>query len=245
MVELHAREYDAVMLCGGKGERLAALNPDLPKSLFKVAGKELIRYSTDHMDPDYIKQLVLAVGCGAEEIEAWTHSYNFPQRVAISHQKEPGIVSAIRYGAEHVTKDAFIACNTDEVRHKMDLSGMLQFHESTTSIATMLVTRADRLHRHRLVNANINGLVTRTRLKPQEYVRQPEATGLVNTGFLVIDKEALRYFDSNHSRDWSGIIDPLCEAGKLSAYTDERVKYFNVGTPEEYYEAATYLEQNT
>jgi len=233
------------MPCGGKGDRLAALNPDLPKSLFKVAGKELIRYSVDCMDPDYVRQLVFAVGFGAERLEAWVHGYDLSQKVDISRQKEPGVLAAIEAGATYITQDSFIACNTDEIRRNMNLPNVIQFHESTASIATMLVTRASRLYRHRLITLGAKGLVVQTKLKPEEYAAQPEVTGLVNTGFLVIDKVALEYFDPSHSRDWSGIIDPLCEAGKLSAYVDERVNYFNVGTPEEYRDAAVYLEQNT
>jgi NDP-sugar pyrophosphorylase family protein len=82
-----------------------------------------------------------------------------------------------------------------------------------------------------------------TELKPERYKGQPDQVGLVNTGFLIIEKPAMEYFDPEHSRDWGGIIDPLCEAGQLSAFVDPDIQYFNVGTPSEFHDAEFFLSQ--
>lgn len=112
-------------------------------------------------------------------------------------------------------------------------------------LATMVATRANRLHRHRLLHIGDDGRVVNTQLKPQEYKDKPEEVGLVNVGFVVLERDALGYADPDHSTDWSGLIDPLCDDGKLGAYVDPGIAYFNVGTPEEYYEAGNYLKQYT
>jgi hypothetical protein len=62
-------------------------------------------------------------------------------------------------------------------------------------------------------------------------------------GFADDATGAMDYFDAEHSRDWGGIIDPLCEAGQLSAFIDPDIQYFNVGTPNEFQDAEFFLKQ--
>jgi NDP-sugar pyrophosphorylase family protein len=238
------KEYGAVLPCGGLGTRLESINSSgIPKSLFKVAGKELIEYSVDTMPPSLVGRLVFAVGHRAEDIKAWTEAAKLPHKIAFSEQTKPGVLEAITSGAQHVQEDSLIACNTDEVRLGLKLANMLSFHESQGTLATMATTYTDRLSRHRLVDARPDGIITKTELKPERYKGQPDQVGLVNTGFLIIEKPAMEYFDPEHSRDWGGIIDPLCEAGQLSAFVDPDIQYFNVGTPSEFHDAEFFLSQ--
>ena len=240
----YLREYGGVLPCGGKGLRLTTLAKDTPKSLFQVGGKELIRHTVDVLDPEVIKRLVFAVDHKKEKIEAWVRSMKLPHVIHFSEQTGPGVLGAIVAGAKHVDEDCMVACNTDEIRLGLNLAEILNFHESHSTLATMVVAYANKLSRHRVVNIReSDNIVIRTRLKSEEYINRPDEFGLVNTGFLIIEKEAMKHFDSGHSKDWAGIIDPLCEAGQLSAYVDGRIHYFNVGTPEEYEEARNYLEQ--
>ncbi len=233
------------MPCGGKGERLASLTAgEVPKSLFVVGGKELIRYSTDLLTPETIQRLVFAVGLGGEEIKAWTEQANLPYSIHFSEQVESGILNAITSAADYVEGEGMIACNTDEIRLGLDLAEAVFFHESHDTLVTMVATTTDHLYRHRLLEIQEDNLVLRTRLKPAEFKTRPHSIGLVNTGFLLIDKGAMEYFDPGHNTDWGGIIDPLCEAGQISAYIDWRIQFFNVGTVEEYSEARAYLEEH-
>lgn len=235
---------ESILLCGGKGTRLREISQDKPKSLFEVAGKELIRYSTDIMTPDIVNKLIFAVDYKAEQISEWVNRMNFPQEVKFSYQSLPGVVEAIRNAAEYLTRDEMITCNTDELREGLNLEKILSFHQRAGTMATMVASYSNRLYRHRLLDVReSDGRVLSSRLKPAEYINRPEVIGLVNTGFLIMDKKTVELFDVNHSRDWGGIIDPLCDSGQLSAYIDNRIVYFNVGTPEEYKEASDFLSQ--
>ena len=182
----------------------------------------------------------------AEQIIEWAKGMYFPQDVVFSYQSMPGQVEAIKSAATHVLNDEMIACNTDELREGIDIEKILWFHQRAGTLATMVASYSDQLYRHRLLEVRErDGKVMSTRLKPEEYINRPEALGLVNTGLLVMDKRALELADTNHSREWSGIIDPLCDNGQLSAYVDSNIAYFNVGTPEEYYEASDFLARKS
>lgn len=240
------REYGSVLPCGGKGTRLRSLSRDeIPKSLLKIGGKELIRYSTDILSPDLVRRIVFAVDYKSEQIREWVAQENFPHILHFSEQTEPGVLGAITAGAHFVEEDEMIACNTDEVRLRLLLKNVTSYHEKSGRLATMVVTYANRLYRHRVLQVReVDSLVLKTRLKPDEYKKNPEAIGLINTGFLILNKRAIEHFDPKHNTDWGGIIDPLCDARQLGAYIDPTILYFNVGTPEEFYEAEQVLMQN-
>jgi NDP-sugar pyrophosphorylase family protein len=241
-----SKEYGGVLPCGGKGTRLESINPkNLPKSLFKVAGKELIQYSINTLPARLVGQLVFAVDDKAEALKSWAEAAELPQTVEFSEQTKPGVLEAIVEASYKVRADSMVACNTDEIRLGLNFEDIAGFHEQQGTLATMVTTYSKGLSRHRFIERNDDGIVTTSRLKPEEYRDQPEAKGLVNTGFLFLEKQAMDYFDASHSRDWSGIIDPLTEAGQLSAFVNPHLHYFNVGTPEEYLEAERFLEQHS
>lgn len=181
---------ESILLCGGKGTRLREISQDKPKSLFEVAGKELIRYSTDIMTPDIVNKLIFAVDYKAEQISEWVNRMNFPQEVKFSYQSLPGVVEAIRNAAEYLTRDEMITCNTDELREGLNLERILSFHQRAGTMATMVASYSNRLYRHRLLDVReSDGRVLSSRLKPAEYINRPEVIGLVNTGFLIMDKK--------------------------------------------------------
>jgi len=242
MKETH-NKYGGILPAGGKGRRLLSITGDeIPKSLMRVGGKELIRYSTDALGPDHVNRLVFAVDYKADQIRDWVLKSSFPHIVQFSKQTSPGVLGAISDGSSFIEEDEMIACNTDEVRVGLELEKVINFHERSGRLATMVATNANRLYRHRLLQVKEDdGLVLSTRLKPEEYVNTPDTIGLVNTGFLILSKKAVEYFDPRHGTDWGGIIDPLTDAGQLGAYVNTEIVYFNVGTPEEFEEAESVL----
>lgn len=235
--------YGGVLLCGGKGSRLEPVNREgIPKSLFKVGGRELMRYSLDALPQSIVQRLVFAVDYKAEEIRSWVLRQGLPHTLQFSEQSEPGVLAAIQSGAAMVQEDHMVTCNTDEIRTRLNMAEVVNFHQHMGRLATMVVCPSNRLYRHRLIEVREHDqLVTHSTLKPIEYKNDPDAVGLVNTGLLLVDRRALEYVDPGHSRDWSGLIDPLCEMGQLGAFVSESMRYYNVGTPEELQDAETSL----
>lgn len=235
---------DAILLCGGKGERLRSITNDMvPKSLLPVNGRELIRYSLDQMDSALISSLIFAVDYKAEQMRKWVENLAIVDfDVKLSTRTNPTILSGIMDARSHITADTVVCCNTDEIRQGFQLAEVLMAHKQSGKLATIVGTYANNLSRHRLLNIRErDNLVVSTTLKPDEYKNSPDAYGLVNTGFLIFDQQAFDLADTEHSTDWGGLIDPLTEAGELHTFIVKNGVYFNVGTPEEYQEAEKYF----
>ena len=46
---------EAIILCGGKGERLRPITNDIPKSLVKINNKPILHYVIEHLKQFYIR----------------------------------------------------------------------------------------------------------------------------------------------------------------------------------------------
>lgn len=242
---MNNHSYGACLLCGGKGARLYSLtNNVLPKSLVQVGNKELIKFSLEVLDPLIISQVVFAVDYQSEKIKQWVRQQNLAYPISFSEQMHPGVLSAIQSAWKLMAKETAIICNTDEIRLHFQLGKAIDFHEASRGIATMVVTRATHLYRHRVVEVACNDFVLSTTLKAESYLVHPEMSGFVNTGLLIFEPEAFAYCDSVYGSGWSGIIEPLIAMKQLRAYVDTDIVYFNVGTETEYHEATHYLKQH-
>lgn len=238
------RQYSACLLCGGKGLRLRSLTKDdLPKSLVTLGERTLLQYSVESMAFPLVQELVFAVDYQSEKVVAWVNQQNLLHAVLFTGQDKPGILNAIQCAASHTQGKTLIVCNTDELRLQISLREALAFHENGNVAATMIATQMANLYRHRVLEVREDDFIVSTTLKGESYKLRPDIQGIVNVGLLILEPHAFNYFQPEYNSDWSGIIDPLVNAGQLRAYIDKRIAYFNVGTPDEYYEAEAYLEQ--
>ena len=59
----------ALILCGGKGERLRPLTSNIPKPMIKINGKPILEYIIDHILLFGIKDFILTTGYQSQVIE--------------------------------------------------------------------------------------------------------------------------------------------------------------------------------
>ncbi len=235
-----AQEYNyvAIMLCGGKGSRLLPVRGEVPKPLFKIREKELIRYSVEQMDPSLVDELVFATHHKAEQIEAWVQSTNIPNRFKFSRQTNRGVPNAIKEALSQTHRDRIIICNTDEIRLNFNLLGAIQFHEAHSLPATVVVTYGTSLHKHTLLEIDQNRVVTNTIPNPNVPVDQLD---LIDTSFFIINRDVVTDLDFDETTSYKGITKPLVEAGRLKAYIEQNMVYLNINTREEVEEAKRLL----
>jgi NDP-sugar pyrophosphorylase family protein len=216
----------------------------LPKSLYKVQDKELIRYTLDSLDSaPAIDKLIFAVDHQADTMVQWIHQQKFSTEIVISQQKAPGIVAAIMSASPYLTSSHFILCNTDEIRVGLDVDSFINQGLSIikNDECAMATTRARNLFRHRVIETNGADVITTTTLKGEKYKQSPEVEGMINIGFLMVPKSAIHTLDERYGNDWSSVINPLVELRKMHAVFNPDIQYFNVGTSSELDEANEFL----
>ncbi|MEM1312136.1 MAG: NDP-sugar synthase [Patescibacteria group bacterium] len=237
-------KLDVILLCGGKGQRLKNVT-ELPKSLYQINSKELIKYSLDLLDSRLLKKLIFALGYKSEVMTKWISENIKHDSFTIVKEQSEGILQAVVKCFKFTQTEDILICNTDEIRLGLDFCNMLEFHRAHKKTATMASTVCDKLYRHRLLEIRQDNTLLSSRLKPKQFENRPTISDSVNIGFLIFNRRFIEYINPNLSLGWSGIIDPLVKAREIKVYRSKNTSYFNVGTPKEVKEATIFLEQNS
>lgn len=237
---MEAQKTFLIFACGGRGIRLRDINPnDIPKSLFPVFGVPLISHTLKTLNSPGIAGAIFATGHKGDEVRRYIDTLSLPYPYDFCQSEGLGAFGAIYRSHQMLPRSdlPIFACNTDEIRFPIPiLDHILAHHYKQDFLATVLGAPADRLHRHRVISSQ-HGHVTTTMLKPGQYQLSPDIKGIVNTGLVVLTREAFSRYNPAISTDWSGILDPICEEGRLGVYISRGTIYHNVGTAEELTEA--------
>jgi dTDP-glucose pyrophosphorylase len=104
---------DAVLMAGGKGERLRPLTDSIPKPLLKVGDKPIIDYNVDRLIKFGIENIHVTVNYLADQIE--THFQEDRDGIVINCVREPkflGTIGAVKY-IHNFRNDTVLVMNSD------------------------------------------------------------------------------------------------------------------------------------
>ena len=72
------KKYDAIILCGGKGNRIKKITKELPKCLINFNGKPFLFHQLHYLKNNDLKNVILSVNYKAEQIENYVkNNINF------------------------------------------------------------------------------------------------------------------------------------------------------------------------
>lgn len=201
----------AIILAGGRGERLMPLTADRPKCLVEVAGLPLIAHQLRWLSGQGVDHVVVSCGYQWQRIEAFVgDGLNFGARVSYTVEETPlgrggglrNAMTQIDLGSEPV-----VACNGD-VLTSLPLRPMLTAHRRSAAMATLLLVPF--VSQHGLVDVDDVGRISGFREKPSlpywlsggVYVLAPDV------------KELLPRKGDQETTTWPR----LARAGKLHGY---------------------------
>lgn len=132
----------AIILAGGKGERLRPLTIDRPKPMVEIAGKPILQYIITQLADAGIKDIVFACSYLHQVIEEFIgDGSKFGIRAHFSIEESPlgrggGIKKAMKLLPDD-WQDVFVT-NGDQL-WLLDIPGMVKKHQTRQAIATDLV----------------------------------------------------------------------------------------------------------
>ncbi len=112
-------EIPALVLAGGRGTRIAALQPNTPKPLVIVHGKPFLDWLTAYLAAAGLRRFIYSAGYLAEQIETWAAAQQdqrgFNDRFEVVREDAPlGTGGAILAGMERCG-EWFLALNGDSL----------------------------------------------------------------------------------------------------------------------------------
>lgn len=213
---------EAIILAGGKAERLGDAAGGKPKSLVPIAGKPLIAYQIGRLRNAGVGRVIISCAAGQESL---FQSELAELGVEIATAGEPerlGRGGGIRFAALERSEDGDVfALNGDELLD-VDLAALLGRHRETSAAATIAVAQPPSAFG--VVDLDADDVVTGFR----EAGRIPY---WVNCGVYVLSPEALARFPERGDHETTAFPELAAER-KLRAYRHDGM-WLTVNTPKD------------
>lgn len=222
---------EAIILAGGKAERLGEAAKGKPKPLVEVCGQPLVAHQIAHLREAGVERVILACAAGKGD-EFSSALANLGVEIVAVEEPEPlGRGGGIRFAAKELReKGAIFASNGDEIL-EVDLERLYAAHVASGAAATVTVAP--------LVSPF--GLVE---LREDDFVsgfteEAPRLPNWVNVGLYVLEPEALERFPERGDHEQTTFPE-LAKEGRLFAFRYEGT-WLTVNTPKQLRIADEYL----
>lgn len=204
------KNVSALILCGGKGERLRPLTESMPKPLVHVKGRPILSYLLDHIRKFGIKDIVIAAGFKAEKIEEFFRHNHRGLAVKIVDSGDVDIIERIKACAPHLPGD-FILFYGDTLAD-VDLGKLQDFHFSHEAKATITLYPL----RSQFGLATLDGDSNVTRFE-----EKPTLDRWINIGNFYYTNEALSWMKDFFS--YAAFLEFLGREKKLKGFKHDGV----------------------
>ncbi len=221
---------EAIILAGGKAERLGDAAAGRPKALVDVAGKPLAAYQISRLANAGVTRVIVACAAGQGALFLDELAQLGPEIVAAEEPERLGRGGGIKFAARLRTETGDVyALNGDELVD-VDFAGVLAEHRRTGALATIAVAQPK----------SAFGVVE---LDDEDVVRGFREGGQVpywvNCGNYVLSEAALARFPVKGDHE-STVFPELAREGRLRAYRHAGL-WLTVNTPKELRAAAEHV----
>ncbi len=208
-------ELQAIILAGGKGERLRPYTEDRPKPMVLVLEKPILEYQVRWLASQGIKRIVISCGYLHEVIQDYfEHGEKFGVEIRYAVEDEPlGRGGGIKLAWNELgPSDAPVIATNGDIVTSFDLAEMVKYHRQNGALVTDLVVPY--VSQYGIVDVTDDGKVTGFRSEP----RLPY---WVNAGVYVME-QSIRELLPDKGDHEQHTFPKLAEDGKLLAYKSEK-----------------------
>ena len=219
---------DAVLMAGGKGERLRPLTEKIPKPLLPVGDKAIIDHNVDRLITYGIDHINVTVNYLKEQIE---EHYSSPRNgVQVQTVREPkylGTIGSIRFVSKFYN-DTILLMNSDLLTNIDYEDFYLHFreHDAEMSVAAIPYNISIPYGILDLEGRNIHGLL-----------EKPKYTYYANAGIYLIKRSALDEIPEETFYNATDFVEKLIAEGKNVIRYPLNGTWIDIGNPQEYQKA--------
>ena len=219
---------DAVIMAGGKGERLRPLTLTTPKPLLPVGDKAIIDHNVDRLIQYGVNHISVTTNYLAEQIEShYAQPRNEVQIQCVREQKFLGTMGAVRLVKEF-HNDVVLVMNSD-LFTDIDFEDMyLHFveHGADMSIAAVPYTVSIPFGICDLDGRDVKGIV-----------EKPTYNYYANAGIYMLRREVINMIPENEFYNATDLIDALVKNGSKVIRYPLKGTWIDIGTLSEYQKA--------
>lgn len=223
-----ALPIDAVLMAGGKGERLRPLTEKTPKPLLKIGGKAIIDYNIDRLIDYGVKNINVTVNYLKDQLQ--NHFSKERKGIIVNCCEEPrflGTIGAIKFVKEF-KNDTILIMNSDLFTNIDYESFLLHFREHNADMSVAAVP----------YNVSIPyGVLDLEGRVIKGLIEKPKYNYYANAGIYLIKRSVLKYIPDEVFYNATDLIEKLISIGKKVIRYPLNGTWIDIGTPQEYQRA--------
>jgi len=204
------KEVTALILCGGKGERLRPLTEDLPKPLVNINGHPILGYLVDHIKKFNIQNIVVAVGYKACKIRDFFNEQYTDLNVSIIDSGDVDIIERIKDCSSSIKGD-FIVFYGDTLAD-IDIHELQKYHYEHSKQLTMTLWPLK--SQFGLIELDANNNV-------KKFMEKPTLDKWINIGGFYCEQDVFKWME-NYST-YAEFLDAMSVQKKIKGYKHEGV----------------------
>jgi glucose-1-phosphate cytidylyltransferase len=201
------------ILCGGRGTRLQAHSPSLPKPLVEIGGRPILWHVVQIYLAQGFRRFLLLTGYQAELIERFASESDWPAEATVQCL-DTGLDTPtggrVRRAAELLADERFCLTYADGVAD-IDLDALLSEHDVGGALATMTVVRPEL--QFGVAELNGDGAV-------RGFVEKPRSDHWINGGFFCFEPPVLERLEEQSVLEREPLAG-LAAEGQLRAFRHE------------------------
>ena len=225
MVQVGIRK--AIILAGGRGERLQPVVPDLPKPMAPVRGRPFLEYILDRLVDAGLTEVTISVGYKAEVIEEHFGQAYRSLQIRYSRERYPlGTGGAMALALKGDESSPALVLNADTLVD-IDCQALMAWYAQTPTPVAIVLRHVPDVSRYGAVV-----LLGERIVEFQE--KGQEGPGLVNAGVYVVGPEIFsQYGSGEHFSFETDILQPYCRELQPRAFVTTGY-FIDIGTPSDY-----------
>lgn len=197
---------DAVILAGGKGERLRPYTALIPKPLLPIGDTSVLEVVLRQLARSGFERVTLAVSHHAELIQAvCENGERFGLEIRYSREEQP-LSTAGPLGLIRDLGNPSLVMNAD-VLTSLDYRALVAFHTRSGAAATIAVQQRGVQLELGVVERNSDGTL-------RDYIEKPEVRHAVAMGINVFDPRVLATIGAGEALDMPSFLLRLVRAGE-------------------------------
>lgn len=219
---------DAVLMAGGKGERLRPLTEKTPKPLLPVGNKAIIDHNVDRLISYGIQHINVTVNYLKEQIEEhYQEPRNDVKVLTVREPKYLGTIGSVKFVKEFYN-DTILVMNSDLFTNidYEDFFLHFQEHDAEMSVAAVPYNISIPYGILDLEGRNIKGLL-----------EKPQYNHYANAGIYLIKRRALEEIPDGEFFNATDLVEKLISEGKSVIRYPLNGTWIDIGNPQEYQKA--------
>ena len=210
----------ALILCGGKGERLKPITNNIPKPLVKIGKEAILSHQIKYLCNQGIKKFIIATGYKSEEIKKFIESEFNNLDIRIVDSGDVDILLRIK-DCKNILEEIFLVCYGDTLAN-IDIKKLIQFHNSHDGEVS--VSSYQLQSQFGILKTNKENLVI-------EFLEKPKLDAWINIGYFIFENST-----NLVKNNFADFIEYLAKSEKLYCFK-HRGLHITVNTIKELKEA--------